>query len=589
MSVILRTAGMSRTKVEIKRDLDYLMRLWDEIRDLTLKSTAPTMVYEEGNLVKRAIRDIYDRDIEEVIIEGEDAFKDAKRIMKLLMPSHVKKVVQYEDEKIPLLHKYQVENQINQIGDPVVTLKSGGYLVLHPTEALVSVDVNSGRATKERHIEETALKTNLEAAEEVARQLKLRDLGGLIVIDFIDMEDYRNNVKVEQRLKQALSGDRARIQVGRISNFGLLELSRQRLNPSLVEAQFHQCEHCAGMGVVRATDSAAIMAVRALEEEGIKGKGVTQVTLKVPADIALYILNHKRHLLASVEARYGFNVVIVVDETLRPTRYQIESFRQAVEPSDDDEGEEGQSSNNNQRRDNRERNDRDNRGERGERGERQERGDRDKSGERGERQDRPERAERSDEEGGREGGRRRRGRRGRGGRGRDRGEGNTENQIDQTDTDQDDVIDTHDVAGEAANDDVAEAGNDAEADAPKKGRGRGGNGRGRGGERRESADTAEAPSVEAPVEAEATEAPAKRGRGGKSKAAEAKADAKTESKADAVKAEAKPAKAEPQARQFFSRREEASAPEVVAAPKTHEVINESEGPKKKGWWSKAGK
>lgn len=337
MSVILRTAGMSRTKVEIKRDLDYLMRLWDEIRDLTLRSTAPAMVYEEGNLVKRAIRDIYDRDIEEVVIEGEDAFKDAKRIMKMLMPSHVKKVVSYSDATVPIFHKYQLESQLNQIGDPVVTLKSGGYLVIHPTEALVSVDVNSGRATKERHIEETALKTNLEAAEEVARQLRLRDLGGLIVIDFIDMEDNRNNMKVEQRLKQALSGDRARIQVGRISNFGLLELSRQRLNPSLTEAQFKQCEHCAGMGVVRTTDSAAIMALRAIEEEGIKHKGLGQVTLKVPTDVAIYILNHKRHLLAAIEGRYGFAIAISIDDGLRPAKYQIESIKAVTLDDEDDD------------------------------------------------------------------------------------------------------------------------------------------------------------------------------------------------------------------------------------------------------------
>ncbi len=337
MSVILRTAGMSRTKVEIKRDLDYLMRLWDEIRDLTLRSTAPALVYEEGNLVKRAIRDIYDRDIEEVIIEGEEAFKDAKRIMKMLMPSHVKKVVSYADATVPIFHKYQLENQLNQIGDPVVTLKSGGYLVIHPTEALVSVDVNSGRATKERHIEETALKTNLEAAEEVARQLRLRDLGGLVVIDFIDMEDNRNNMKVEQRLKQALSGDRARIQVGRISNFGLMELSRQRLNPSLTEAQFKQCDHCAGMGVVRTTDSAAIMALRAIEEEGIKHKGLGQVTLKVPTDVAIYILNHKRHLLAAIEGRYGFAIAISIDDSLKQAKYQIESIKAAIADDHDDD------------------------------------------------------------------------------------------------------------------------------------------------------------------------------------------------------------------------------------------------------------
>lgn len=333
MSVILRTAGVERDHEEIKRDLDYLMRLWDSIRDLTLKSSAPAMIYEEGDLVKRAVRDIYSNEIEEILISGNEGHKQAKDFMKLLMPDSVKKIKHYKEDKIPLFHRYQVENQIAEMGEPVVTLKSGGYLVINPTEALVSIDVNSGRATKERHIEETALKTNLEAADEVARQLRLRDLGGLVVIDFIDMEEHRNNAKVERRLREALSTDRARIQVGRISSFGLLELSRQRLNPSLTEAQFEKCPHCKGVGNIRTVDSATIMALRALEEEGIHGRA-TQIFLSVPNAIALYILNQKRDMLATIEKRYGFTVFVRVDETLAPTGHQIESFKAA--PTDDD-------------------------------------------------------------------------------------------------------------------------------------------------------------------------------------------------------------------------------------------------------------
>lgn len=334
MSVILRTAGVQRDQDEIKRDLDYLVRLWNNIRELTLQSVAPAGIYEESNLVKRAVRDIYAGDIEEIQVAGENGFKQAKEFMKLLMPSSVKKVHQYKDDKYPLFHRYQVENQIAAMGEPTVELRSGGYLVINPTEALVSIDVNSGRATKERHIEETALKTNLEAAEEVARQLRLRDLGGLVVIDFIDMEDSRNNAKVERRLRDALSTDRARIQVGRISSFGLLELSRQRLNPSLTEAQFQKCPHCKGVGHIRTIDSAAILALRSLEEEGIRSRA-GQVFLSVPNEIALYILNQKREMLADIERRYGFNVFVRVDEELAPTGYRLETIK-ATE-SDDEE------------------------------------------------------------------------------------------------------------------------------------------------------------------------------------------------------------------------------------------------------------
>jgi ribonuclease E len=335
MSVILRTAGVQQEKDEIKRDLDYLMRLWDNVRELTLESSAPALIYEESNLVKRAVRDIYGNNIDEIFVSGQKAYEDARNFMKLLMPADEDNVKLYKDEKIPLFHRHQVESQIADIGEPVVHLRSGGYLVINPTEALVSVDVNSGRATKERHIEETALKTNLEAADEVARQLRLRDLGGLVVIDFIDMEDYRNNAKVERRLREALSSDRARIQVGRISSFGLLELSRQRLNPSLTEAQFEKCPHCKGAGIIRTVDSVAILALRALEDEGIKGKSA-QVFLTLPNQVALYILNQKRERLAEIEMRYNFSVFIRMDDSLAPNGYTIEGVKAPVK-SDEDE------------------------------------------------------------------------------------------------------------------------------------------------------------------------------------------------------------------------------------------------------------
>ncbi|MEM6781806.1 MAG: ribonuclease E/G [Pseudomonadota bacterium] len=335
MSVILRTAGVQRTKAEIKRDLDYLLRLWNNIRELTLKSSAPAVVYEEGNLIKRSIRDLYTKDIDEVHVAGEQGYKSARDFMKMLIPSHVKRVKEYKDDQIPLFHHYKVEQQIAEIGEPSVTLKSGGYLVINPTEALVSVDVNSGRATKERHIEETALKTNLEAATEVARQLRLRDLGGLVVIDFIDMEDRRNNRKVENKLRDALSSDRARIQIGRISSFGLLELSRQRLNPSLTEAMFKQCEHCQGTGIVRTEDASAIRALRALEEEGIKGKAAA-ITMAIPTPIAIYILNNKRAMLADIESRYGFKVSIQTNDDLIQPGFEIQVTRKKTDDDEDD-------------------------------------------------------------------------------------------------------------------------------------------------------------------------------------------------------------------------------------------------------------
>jgi ribonuclease E len=325
MGVIVRTAGSERSKAEIKRDLEYLLRLWDEIRSLTLQSTAPALIYEEGNLIKRSIRDLYARDIDEVLVEGEEGYKTAKSFMKMLMPSHAKRVQPYRDT-IPLFHRFQVENQIDLIHSPVVQLRSGGYIVINPTEALVAIDVNSGRSTKERNIEETALRTNLEAAEEIARQLRLRDLAGLIVIDFIDMEEHRNQGAVERRLKEGMKYDRARIQLGRISPFGLLELSRQRLRPSLVEASTQPCPHCAGTGHIRSTESTALHVLRAIEEEGIRRRSA-EICIYVPTAVALYVLNQKRQALAQIELRYGFRVTVAHDDTLIPPAFRLERLR----------------------------------------------------------------------------------------------------------------------------------------------------------------------------------------------------------------------------------------------------------------------
>jgi ribonuclease E len=326
MSVILRTAGVERSKAEIKRDLEYLLRLWENIRTLTLESTAPALIYEEGNLVKRAIRDLYAKDIESIEIAGEEGYRQAKDFMRMLMPSHAKRVQPYRDPSIPLFFRYQVETQIDLIHNPVAHLKSGGYIVINQTEALVSIDVNSGRSTRERNIEETAVKTNCEAADEIARQLRLRDMGGLIVIDFIDMDEARHDAQVERRLKEAMKNDRARIQVGRISPFGLLELSRQRLHPSLIETNFHTCAHCLGTGLVRSIESASLLVLRAIEEEGIKHRAA-EISITVAGNIALYILNQKRGSLTEIEQRYGFFVRVQADDSLIAPDYRLERIR----------------------------------------------------------------------------------------------------------------------------------------------------------------------------------------------------------------------------------------------------------------------
>ena len=322
MAVIVRTAGAKRTKAEIARDYAYLSKLWDDIRSRTLESQAPSVIHEEGNLIKRSIRDLYTSEVEEILVDGEDAYKTARTHMKMLIPSHVKKVQKYEGDQ-PVFQRYGAENQMETIHSPQVTLKSGGYLVINQTEALVAVDVNSGRSTRERNIEETALKTNLEAADELARQLRLRDLSGLIVVDFIDMEENRNQNAVERRMKEAMRNDRARIQIGSISHFGLLEMSRQRLRLSFNESISNLCPHCEGTGRVRSIETAAMQMLRIIEEEAQKGK-MDELHVTMHRDVALFILNHKRTSVAELEARYGVQIVLSSDDSLIAPDYRVE-------------------------------------------------------------------------------------------------------------------------------------------------------------------------------------------------------------------------------------------------------------------------
>ncbi|MCD8526027.1 MAG: ribonuclease E/G [Alphaproteobacteria bacterium] len=556
MSVILRTAGVSRTKPEIKRDLDYLMRLWDDIRELTLKSSAPAMIYEEADLMKRAVRDLYGRDIEDLIVAGEEGQKTAKKFMKMMMPSHVAKVKLYKDDGVPLFHKYGVENQISDIGEPTARLKSGGYLVINPTEALVSIDVNSGRATKERHIEETALNTNLEAAEEVARQLRLRDLGGLVVIDFIDMEDRRNNARVERKLKEALSGDRARIQIGRISSFGLLELSRQRLNPSLTESQFHLCDHCNGRGHVRTPDATTIMLLRAIEEEGIKRKGV-ELLVHVSDKAAIYLLNYKRAHLDEIESKYDLKVMIRVDSEMGSDRFRIEVLRNSADQDDDERDDDEDNGGNN--RGERERNGNNNRHERSEEGR-----DGDRNGRRR----------------GRRGGRNRRGDRSR---------------SEHRDDDHGDVSEESfdDTSEEVQAQDMEE-----KADQPKKGRGAASR-----SAKKVSDDVSDA--EEKVDKKPAAKKPAAKGKKADEVADDAKPARKSAAKAKVAKDEAvaeedaKPAKKtaakKPAAKKAVKAsndtapKEEKSAKKEPPAPPAYEVVEEAAaegGNKKRGWWNR---
>ncbi len=350
MGCIVRTAGLSRTKPEIKRDFDYLARLWDEIREKTLSATAPSLIHSDSDLVKRAIRDIYNREIEEVLVEGASGYTAAKNFMKLLMPSHSKRVKSYADP-VSLFQRYGVEDQLSAMYSPEVQLKSGGYLVINPTEALVSIDINSGRSTREHGIEATAVKTNMEAAAEIARQLRLRDMAGLVVIDFIDMDRSGNVRKVERAMRDALKNDRARIQVGRISSFGLMEMSRQRLRTGVLEASTKVCPHCEGTGLVRTASSAALSVLRLLEEEAAKGKA-SQITLRTSQEACIYVLNSKRHEIEDIEKRYGVSIEIVPDGETEGARMDIQTsgsppknmpkFEPIIDDDDDDEVEDDQ-------------------------------------------------------------------------------------------------------------------------------------------------------------------------------------------------------------------------------------------------------
>lgn len=325
MAIIVRTAGSERTRSEIRRDCEYLLRLWDRIREQTLVSTAPCLVHEEANLIRRSIRDLYTRDIQEVLVQGDEGYRIAKTFMRMLIPSHARRVQPFRDDGAPLLHQFQVENQLSAIQETTVPLHSGGYLVLNQTEALVAIDVNSGKATRARNVEDTAFRTNLEAAAEVARQLRLRDLAGLIVIDFIDMGESRNQTAVERRMKEAIKVDRARVQLGRISQFGLMELSRQRLRPSVLETSTVVCPHCEGTGRIRSTESAALQVLRGIEEEGIKQRAA-RISVRLPSATGFYILNSKRAALTLVEERYGFQVRLEPDDSLLAAEYRIEGL-----------------------------------------------------------------------------------------------------------------------------------------------------------------------------------------------------------------------------------------------------------------------
>ena len=493
MGLIVRTAGLQRTKPEIKRDFDYLARLWDEIRENTLKSTAPALIHSDSDLIKRAIRDIYNREIEEVVVEGEEGYRSAREFMKLLMPSHARRVKAYSDP-VPLFQRYGAEDELSAMYEPIVQLKSGGYIVINPTEALVSIDINSGRSTKEHGIEATALNTNLEAAREIARQLRLRDMAGLVVIDFIDMEYGSNVRKVEKAMKDALKNDRARIQVGRISGFGLMEMSRQRLRTGVLEASTRQCPHCDGTGLVRTASSAGLSALRLIEDEAAKGKGST-ISLYASTEAAIYLLNAKRADLAEIEDRYGVTVEVVpegedegakmrvassgprptITPKFEPIVDEVDDLDLDEEEADDEDAEEERD----ERRDDSERGDKRRSRRRGGRG-RKKRDDSERSDDRSE--DRSEdrgdedgdaegsdRPERSGEEGDEDRPKRRRRRRGGRGRNKRRDEGDAgENGEEASDDRFEEATETTEQSAEAAPD--AGVGGEAEGRPPRRSR-----------------------------------------------------------------------------------------------------------------------
>ncbi len=596
MGCIVRTAGLSRTKVEIKRDFDYLARLWDEIRETTLGSTAPALIHSDSDLIKRAIRDIYNKDIEDVVVEGEGGYRAARDFMKLLMPSHAKRVKHYADP-VPLFQRYGAEDQLTAMYDPEVQLKSGGYIVINPTEALVSIDINSGRSTKEHGIEATALNTNLEAAREIARQLRLRDMAGLVVIDFIDMEYSSNVRKVEKAMKDALKNDRARIQVGRISSFGLMEMSRQRLRTGVLEATTRGCPHCDGTGLVRTASSAGLSALRLIEEEAAKGKG-SIVSLYASTEAAVYLLNAKRSDLAEIEHRYGVRVEVLPEGENEGAKMRVGSsgprpeFTPVFEPivieEDDDDliededdteaeergeerGEDGEA--HGKRRRSRRR--------RGGRGRDDERGPREESEAAGEGDDSESEADAEQDgeretEGGEDGDaprkKRRRGRRRRGGRGRgEGGEGAEGGEAgDQTG-------DAGDDAAEGAADEPAEAAVEAEAPAkPKR-------------VRRKKVDADEVPAadaaaVEVAAEPATDEAPAKPKRAPRRKKADAE-DAVVVEAVEAV-APAEQESAEAPAKPKRTRKKAAEPAAEVAVAETAEGDAESDANPRRGWWQR---
>jgi len=561
MGLIVRTAGLSRTKTEIKRDFDYLARLWDEIRERTLGSTAPALIYRDSDLIKRAIRDLYHREIDEVVVEGEEGYKAARGFMKLLMPSHVKRV-KLHSETTPLFQRQGVEDQLSAMYQPIVQLKSGGYLVINPTEALVSIDINSGRSTREHNIEQTAFNTNLEAAQEIARQLRLRDMAGLIVIDFIDMEQNSHVRKVEKAMKEALKNDRARIQVGRISSFGLMEMSRQRLRTGVLEASTKPCPHCDGTGLMRTAASAGLSALRILEDEAARGRG-ERICLRAGREAAVYVLNKKRAELADIEQRYGVMIEVLIDESFEGARMTVDSSgprpvaaprpqASAVEEEDEldevidaeGEGEE----------------------------EAEERG--------------------AEPEGERQGGRRRRRRRG--GRGRNRRDGAEPGEGSAA------------VASEAAEEAPSEGhASEESAEEPREGgrrRRRRRGGRGRSGESQEAVvEPDSSPMIERPIDEEPaiaeTEAAAepkpapKRGRRKKAEA-EAKVTVPEPAAEEAPPAETDEdaAPVEKPARKRRSKKTEAKAtptPEPVAAGAANDAVEDSDDePRRSGWWQR---
>ena len=577
MGLIVRTAGLSRTKPEIKRDFDYLARLWDEIRQKTLSSTAPALIHSDSDLIKRAIRDIYNREIEEVVVEGEDGYKLAKQFMKLLMPSHARRIKAYSDP-VPLFQRYGAEDQLRAMYDPVVQLKSGGYLVINPTEALVSIDINSGRSTKQHGIEQTAVATNVEAAREIARQLRLRDMAGLVVIDFIDME-YNSNVrKVERAMKDALKNDRARIQVGRISGFGLMEMSRQRLRTGVLEATTRECPHCDGTGLVRTASSAGLSALRLIEDEAAKGKG-TIIRLAASTEAAIYLLNSKRDDLVEIEQRYGVSVEVIPEGEDEGAKMAVASagprpterpkFEPIVDDEDDDDlpeeefgDEEDDDSAAKKKR----------RRRRGGRGRNKKRREDQVEGEGGE--DEAERPGTETDDDGEEKPkkRRRRGGRGRRGKGKSGDEGATESEVAE-------------AGAEAEADTVsdAESADDAPTEKPKRKR----------APRRKKADTEAMADAEAPAATEASEAPVEEAKP-KKKRAPRKKKADAESATDEVTSSADEAPAEEEKPKKKRAPRKAKAASESAETKTAEASEQNstadqaddDGKPKRGWWQR---